>query len=144
MLYTATLIPIPTPKVTTAATVNPGDLRSWRSANLRSFMSFSAQCFDWINPRGATRRNQTGSGRNQCKQSGNGQINGRIERVDFEENVFEGSGRDHSEKQSNPARAENKADRELPSSLGHNHAEDSLRVRAQGHADAEFLRALTD
>ena len=49
-----------------------------------------------------------------------------------------------AEQQSDATRAENKADRELPSSLGHNHAEDSLRVRAQGHADAEFLRALTD
>src|SRR4029453_801764 len=128
--------------VASAVTVKAGALRSWRRAKRRAFILFSAQCFDWIDSCGATRRDETGSGRNQCKQSGNGEINGRIECVDFEENVFEGSGRDDSEKQSNSACAQNKADRELPRSLGHNHAEDSLRVRAQRHADAEFLGAL--
>src|SRR5882724_12462650 len=94
--------------VASAVIVNAGALRSWRKAKRRSFISFSPQCFDLIDQCRAPSRNETGSGCNQCQQPSNGEINGRIECVDFEENVFEGSGRDDSEKQSNSAGAKNK------------------------------------
>src|SRR6476661_9070099 len=54
--------PIPSARVTTAMTVNPGDLRSCRNAKRISFMiavslkvfsSFCAQRDDWIDARGA-------------------------------------------------------------------------------------------
>src|SRR5438034_2443756 len=55
--------PMPTANVKTATQVNPGDLRSWRSANFISFISFSAQGSDWIDVCGAACREQT---RRQC------------------------------------------------------------------------------
>src|SRR4030095_6475959 len=103
----AALAPIPSASVMTTTNVTPGDWRSWRSANLRSFISFSPQCFDWVDQCRAPSRDETGSGRNQCQQSGDGEINGRIECVDFEENVFEGSARGDSKKQRNSHSAQN-------------------------------------
>src|SRR6516162_10893647 len=44
----AALAPMPSASVMTATAVNPGDLRSWRRANLRSFISFGAQRLDRI------------------------------------------------------------------------------------------------
>ena len=40
------------------------------------------------------------------------------------------------------ADAEEQADGQLPGALLHDHPKDSFRIRAQGHADAEFLGAL--
>src|SRR6266480_6161997 len=56
----AVFSPIPSANVITAIDVNAGDLRSWRRANFRSFISLGAQCMDRINARGATRGEQTG------------------------------------------------------------------------------------
>src|SRR6266536_4658493 len=66
-LKIAVFSPIPNASVMTASTVKPGDLRSWRRANFRSFMSFSAQGFDWIDVRRAARRNQTSEQRRECQ-----------------------------------------------------------------------------
>src|SRR4029077_3631875 len=63
ILKIAVLAPIPSASVRTATKVNPGDLRSWRRANFRSFMLFSAQCFDGINTRSAPCRQPAGD---QC------------------------------------------------------------------------------
>src|SRR6476469_8057344 len=58
----AVFSPIPSARVTTAMTVNPGDLRSCRNAkrisfmiavSLKVFLSFCAQRDDWIHARGA-------------------------------------------------------------------------------------------
>src|SRR6266513_5710544 len=95
-----------------------------------------------IDPGGAARRNETGNCRHQCEQSGHGEINRRIKHVYFEENVFQGSGRDDSEKQSDATHAENKADYELPRALSHHHSEDSLRVSSQRHPNSKLLSSL--
>src|SRR6266481_5652626 len=42
-LKIAVFSPMPSASVRTATRVNPGDLRSWRKANFRSFISFSQQ-----------------------------------------------------------------------------------------------------
>src|SRR6266550_1118860 len=65
MLKIAVFAPIPSASVRTATRVNPGDLRSWRKANLKSFMSFSAQCLNGIDMRRPARRNQTSE---QCRE----------------------------------------------------------------------------
>src|SRR4029077_11542851 len=59
MLKIAVFAPIPSASVRTATKVNPGDLRSWRKASFRSFMSLGAERLDWIDMRGATRGHQT-------------------------------------------------------------------------------------
>src|SRR4029077_17157781 len=58
-LKIAVFVPIPSASVSTARRVNPGDLRSWRRANFRSFISFGANGDNWIDPRGTARRQQT-------------------------------------------------------------------------------------
>src|SRR6266481_634944 len=67
-LKIAVLSPIPSASVSTAIKVNPGDLRSWRRANLRSFISFGAQRLDWIKVCRATCRYLTCGKSNQRQQ----------------------------------------------------------------------------
>src|SRR6266567_4579238 len=59
-LKIAVFMPIPMASVMTASKVKPGDLRSCRRAKRRSFISFSAQCLNWIDMRGAARGKKTG------------------------------------------------------------------------------------
>src|SRR5215472_12887815 len=66
----AVVAPIPSAIVVTAVKVNPGDFQSWRRANLRSFMSFGAQCLNWINVRRTPGREQTCDQRNCREQNG--------------------------------------------------------------------------
>src|SRR5690349_8803588 len=66
----AVVAPIPSAIVVTAVKVNPGDFQSWRRANLRSFMSFGAQCLNWINVCGTPGWEQTCHQCNRCKQNG--------------------------------------------------------------------------
>src|SRR5262249_15505421 len=76
----AVVAPMPSAIVITATKVKPGDFRGWRSANVRSFMSFGAQCLDWINVCGTTGREQTCNQRNRCKQNGRARKQRRIVR----------------------------------------------------------------
>src|SRR5207237_8490125 len=64
------------------------------------------------------------------------------EHIELEENIFQSRGCDDSEEQRDAACAKNKADGELPSALRHDHAEDSARVGAQCHPNAELLGPL--
>src|SRR5215469_2466730 len=56
---------MPSAIVITAIKVNPGDLRSWRRANVKSFISLGAQSLDGINIRSASRRDQAGNDSHQ-------------------------------------------------------------------------------
>src|SRR5947208_1241532 len=58
-LNTAVFAPIPSASVSTAIKVNPGDFRSWRRANLRSFISFGAQRLNRIDVSSAPRWQET-------------------------------------------------------------------------------------
>src|SRR5436305_1674760 len=60
MLKMAVLAPIPSASVRTATNVNPGDLRSWRRASVRSFISFGTKRDNWINPQCAACGQETG------------------------------------------------------------------------------------
>src|SRR5438477_5123844 len=141
-LKMAVLAPMPSARVITAIDVKAGDLRSWRKANLRSFISLGAQGLNRIDARGAARRNETRRGCDQCEHSCNCEINERIERVDFEKDVLQRSRSEDPEKQSRATASKNKTDDQLPRALGHDHSKNSTRVRAKSHANAKFLRAL--
>src|SRR5438477_7619275 len=106
MLKIAVFAPIPSARVMIATAENAGFLISCRKASRRLLIT---KCDHWIDASGAARRNETGSCRHGGQQSRDSKINRRVEYVYFEENVFQGSGRDDSEKQSNAARAKNKA-----------------------------------
>src|SRR5262249_54612622 len=73
-LNMAVFMPMPMASVMMASEVNPGDLRGCRSANFRSFMFFSPQCFDWINPRVPAR------GKKTRQESGGSQYHARNEK----------------------------------------------------------------
>src|SRR5439155_6160308 len=59
-LKIAVFRPMPSASVRTATKVNPGDLRSWRSAKLRSFISFGAERDHRIDVAGTTGGDETG------------------------------------------------------------------------------------
>src|SRR5437016_2269567 len=65
-----------------------------------------------------------------------------IEGVDFEENILERRSSYDSEEQSNATGAKNKADRELPRPLSHDHSKNSFRVCSKGHPNAKLLGPL--
>src|ERR1044071_3535393 len=56
----AAFAPMPSASVMTTTNVNPGDLRSWRRANLRSFISFGSKRDDGIDSRRPARRHAAG------------------------------------------------------------------------------------
>src|SRR5215475_5729639 len=82
-LKIAVFMPMPTASVSTARKVNPGDLRSCRRANFRSFMLLSAQCFDWINARGTARWKKTGKECGGCQYHARNEKGERIVWADF-------------------------------------------------------------
>src|SRR6266480_1522774 len=134
--------PMPSASVKTAIAVNAGDLRSWRKANFKSFISLGTKCLNRVDTSGAARRNKTGGSCNDREQPGDGEIDGRIEWIHFEENIFQGGRHDDSQQQGSPTRSERKSDHQLPRALLHHHSENSCRVCAQRHPDAKLLRAL--
>src|SRR4029078_7971112 len=77
-LKIAVFMPMPSASVSTASNVNPGDLRSWRRANFRSFISFWPQSDNWIDAcRGAGWNPGSENCRDEQKRA-DGQINSRI------------------------------------------------------------------
>src|SRR5206468_5873917 len=48
--------PMPSASVKTAIAVNAGDLRSWRKANFKSFISLGTKCLNRVDTCGAARR----------------------------------------------------------------------------------------
>src|SRR5438270_1082821 len=139
MLKMAVFAPIPSPSVTIATAENAGFLINCRKASRRLLITKRDH---WINAGRASRRDETGSRRNRGQQRSDRKINGRVERVDLEQNIFQCRRRDHSKKQGDATCAENKTDHQLPGALFHYHPKNSLRVRTKRHSDAEFLRAL--
>src|ERR1700730_1640942 len=139
MLKMAVFAPIPSPSVMIATAENAGFLINCRKARRRLLITKRDHRID---PGCATRRDETGGGRDRGQQSRDCEINRRVERINFEKNIFQSRGCDDSEEQRDAARAKNKPDGKLPGALRHDHAEDSARVGAQCHANAEFLRAL--
>src|SRR5947207_4112053 len=69
-LKIAVFSPMPSASVRTAIKVNPGDLRSWRKANFRSFISLGAQCLNRIDKCGAAGRQQ--ARKQSCGREKNG------------------------------------------------------------------------
>src|SRR5205085_12639988 len=80
---------MPSASVMIAIAVNPGDLRSWRRANFRSFISFSAQSNNWIDARRAARRNPGRKKSDGAQKRTNREINSRIDSFDFEKYSLE-------------------------------------------------------
>src|SRR5205807_9143683 len=139
MLQIAVFAPIPSASVRIAIAANAGFLVSCRRAKRKLFIT---QRYHRVDASGASGWNETGSCGNCGQQCRDRKINCRIKRVDFEENVFQCRRGDNAEQQRDAASAKNKADDQLPGALCHHHAENSFRIRAERHSNAELLRAL--
>src|SRR5881397_2605858 len=87
-LKIAVFSPMPTANVKTATQVNAGDLRSWRSANFTSLILFGSQSGNCIDVCGAACRNETGRRSDEREQSRDPEINGWVEGVDLEQDIF--------------------------------------------------------
>src|SRR6267143_1814627 len=114
MLKMAVFAPMPSARVRIATAENAGFLISCRKARRRLLITKSNHRID---TGCTTRRDETGRGRDCGQQGRDCEINRRVERINFEKNIFQSRGCDDSEEQRDPARAKNKADGELPSAL---------------------------
>src|SRR5213078_1740541 len=131
--------PIPSANVTTAMDVNAGDLRSWRKANFRSFISFGAQCLNGVDKCGAARRDQT---RHQC---GDGQYNcgGTEQKWIVWRNLIKLSSDQPTERECRND-SDDQADNHRSHSLIHNQTQHVAGLSAERHAHADFAGALLD
>src|SRR5947199_3401843 len=80
MLKIAVFAPIPSASVRTATRVNPGDLRTWRRANFRSFISFGAERYCRIDATRATCWDEAGNQRHDAHDHRNAQQSGEMKR----------------------------------------------------------------
>src|SRR6476659_1864865 len=135
----AVFAPIPSASVTTAMTVNPGDLRSWRRANLKSLILFCAQRDYWIDACGAAGWYKTG------KQSGDGKSrgsNGNQKRIVRRDLVKLGGDEMTSAKRGGKADYQPEQNRIHP--LFHHESQNICDLRAERHAHSDFGRSLFD
>src|SRR5437016_3841906 len=130
--------------VASAVIVNPGALRSWRrakrmSANMeasRSSGSLVTKSSHRIDTRRAARGNETRRSGHEREQSRDGEINGWVERVNLEQNIFQRSCGQDSEQQRRATCAKSKTNDELPCALLHHHSENPRRIRAECHSNS--------
>src|SRR5260221_2049635 len=102
MLKIAVLAPIPRASVRIATAANAGFLVNWRRAKRKLFIT---KRHHGIDAGRATRGNEARRCGNRGQQRCDRKINGRVERIDLEQNILERRGGDDAEKQCDPARA---------------------------------------
>src|SRR6266480_3494923 len=134
--------PMPTASVKTATQVNAGDLRSWRSANfmsVMSFISFGSQRGNWVDVRGAARRYQTSQQRGRREQNCCDAEQHWVVR----RNLIE-LRRDQPAERERRDNAEREAADHRFHSLAHDEPQDIARLRAERHPHADLAGALLD
>ena len=90
---------------------------------------FRPQCDHRIDSRCTACGNKARQCRNECEYSRYREINGWFERVNFKQNITQGSGGQDTEEQGRATGAENEPDDQLPRSLCHHHAENACGIR---------------
>src|SRR5205823_9692880 len=134
--------PMPTASVKTATQVNAGDLRSWRSANFMSVMSFilfGSQRGNWVDVCGAACRYQTSQQRGRREQNCCAAEQHWVVR----RNLIE-LRRDQAVERERRNDAEREPAHHRLHSLVHNQAQHVARLRTQRHAHSNFSCALLD
>src|SRR5213595_1128711 len=86
-LKIAVFSPMPSASVRTAIKVNPGDLRSWRRANFRSFILFGAERYHRIDASRATCWDEAGNQRHDAHDQRNAQQSGDMKRGHVEKHA---------------------------------------------------------
>src|SRR4029077_2054750 len=139
MLNIAVFAPIPSASVRTATRVNPGDLRSWRRANLRSLILFCAQRDYRIDAWGGTGWYQTG------KKSGDGEScsgNGNQKRIVRRDLVK--LSRDEMTRTKRGGKADYQPEQNGIHPLFHHEPQNICDLRAERHAHSDFGCSLFD
>src|SRR5690348_1794942 len=140
----AVFAPMPSAKVSTAIAANPGALASTRNAYFTSwikpFMSASLvpQCDHGIDLRRSARRQVARDKRYGNQHAGNSRVRQRIRRTDAKEHVGQRA-RQHKRKSQPNRYARRREDR----ALTQHQRENSAGLRAERHANAKFMSALT-
>src|SRR2546423_3005777 len=106
------------------------------------FRLLGAQRHHWIDASSTARRDETRKRGDEREETGDDQINRRIERLHFEQDVLERVGEEDAEQERGGAGAQNETNRELPCALLHDHSENAFRIGTERHANAELLGAL--
>src|SRR5438128_3356981 len=134
--------PMPTASVKTATQVNAGDLRSWRSANfmsVMSFISFGSQRGNWVDACGAACRYQTSQQRGRREQNCCDAEQHWVVR----RNLIE-LRRDQPAERERRDNAEREAADHRFHSLAHDEPQDIACLRAERHAHTDLASALLD
>src|SRR4029077_13776313 len=135
----AAVAPIPSASVRTATRVNPGDLRSWRSANLRSLILFCAQRDYRIDACGAAGRYKTGKQSSDGKSSASNGNQKRIMRRDLVK-----LSRDEMTRAKRGGKADYQPEQNRIHPLFHYESQNICDLRAERHAHSDFGRSLFD
>src|SRR5205085_2420329 len=130
---------MPSASVITATKVKPGDLRSWRNANFRSFISLGAQCLDWINAGGAARGEQTREQRSRAED-----YERRAEQKWIVSRDLIKLRRDQSPERERSDNADGEPNHNGFHSLIHNKAQHIAGLRAERHPHSDLTGALFD
>ena len=113
--------------------------------NSTSSQLFCAQRDHRIDARRATSRNEAGYRGDRGQYCPHRAVDPEsVEHVHMKQKVLERGGADGSEQERGHTYPKEEPDPQLPRALGHDHAENSHRIRAERHANAEFLRPLVD
>ncbi len=139
MLKIALFAPIPSASVKIATDVNPGDLRSWRRANLKSLILFCAQRDYRIDSCGAAGWYKTG------KQSGDGKScgsNGNQKRIMRRDLVK--LSRHEMTRAKRGGKADYQPEQNRIHPLFHHESQNICDLCAERHAHSDFGRSLFD
>src|SRR5437764_6120665 len=139
MLKIAVFAPMPSASVRTATRVNPGALRSWRRANLRSLILFCAQRDYRIDAYGTAGRYETGKQRGDGKSSGSNGNQKRITRRDLVK-----LSRDEMTRAKRGGKADYQPEQNRSHPLFHHELQNICDLRAERHAHSDFARSLFD
>src|SRR4029077_16090417 len=133
----AVFAPIPSASVRTATKVNPGDLRNWRKASFKSFMSFGAESVHWIDARSSPCRNHAGTQGHEAKQGDAGSEACYVERTNFKQQA--GKSACQGKRRADPEKRSCCNENET---LAQHAGNDPPWCRAERDANAEFASSL--
>src|SRR5207244_1756069 len=138
-LKMAVFAPIPSASVSTATRANPGDLRSWRKASLKSFMLLGAQSLNRVDTCGTARWEQT---RHQCDRREQNCCAAEQHWI-VRRNLIE-LRRDQLAERERRNNAEHEPAHHRLHSLAHDESQDIACLRPERHADADLPGSLLD
>src|SRR6187401_97441 len=137
MLKIAVFAPIPSASVTIATRVNPGDLRSWRKASFKSFMSLRSESDDRVDACGAASWHAAGDQRDEYQRNDGCDHSPGIDCAYVVKQRHQRAAGSNRTDQSN-----SNPDCNQCHALAEHEFENVCALRAESHANPEFASAL--